>query len=128
MNNTWYETQVENPDDERTLEQERLIFEATEKLYGLMEDSSLSKSDLARTLNTSRAYITQTFNGNRNLTLRTLSDFAWACGHRITIDLEPLAERTYITAPIEWLGRSRAVPVQPRPALQLETVDFDLAA
>jgi hypothetical protein len=70
-------------DRERVAKQEDFILDATEAIWGEMRRRGIRKSDLAETLGVSKAYITQALDGGRNLTLRSLADFAWA------LDCEP---------------------------------------
>ncbi len=45
-----------------------------------MGREGITKAALARRLGKSKAYVTQALSGGRNMTLRTLAEFAWACG------------------------------------------------
>lgn len=58
-------------------------------LRSLMTEQGVSKAALARRLGKSRAYVTQTLAGDRNMTLRTLASFADALGADATIAIEP---------------------------------------
>lgn len=71
-------------------EQERLILEATELLQRLLDQSGFNRADLARLLGKTKGYVTQLLNGDRNMTLRTLSDLAYALGHRVQMGAHPL--------------------------------------
>lgn len=73
---------------ERLVQQEELILEATELIYSLMEKTGTSKADLARKLDRTKGYVTQVLAGSRNMTLRTLADFGYSLGYRITIDAD----------------------------------------
>jgi transcriptional regulator with XRE-family HTH domain len=81
---TWLSESREN---QRLFAQEGLILEATEELWAAMERTATNKADLAKLLNTSKANITQLLNGNRNLTLRTLADIAFALGQTVRIEI-----------------------------------------
>lgn len=74
-------------------EQEALIFEATEMLSELMEDDGVNRKELAEKLCRSKAFVTQVLAGDRNMTLRTLSDFAFALGCRVEVSAVPLERR-----------------------------------
>ena len=74
----------------REYERERLTAWTFECIAQAMEGQKKSKADLARALGTSRANITQLLRGDRNPTLRTLADLAFACHSRIDIRLVPL--------------------------------------
>lgn len=71
----------------RVFAQEELILDVSEKLLELMEKKTFKKTDLAKVLNRSGAYLTQILDGSRNMTLRTLSDLAFAMKSRVHIDL-----------------------------------------
>jgi transcriptional regulator with XRE-family HTH domain len=77
-------------DYEKLVEQETLIFEATEVISELIEAAGLTKKEVAEKLGRSKGFVTQVLSGERNMTLRTLSDFAFALEHRITVEAEPL--------------------------------------
>jgi len=64
----------------RTYAREDLIYNVTEDLLLQMEDLSVSKVELSRSLNKSRAYVSQLLGGSRNMTLASLSDICFALG------------------------------------------------
>ena len=99
-NKEWIERLAATSNARRVHEQERLIVEVFEVLAEAMQDADLSKADLAKALGVSRAHVTQLFGGQRNATLRTVSDIAWACGVRTAIVTEPLRNGTFINVPI----------------------------
>lgn len=78
---------------EQRLEEERLIVAATEHVCELMDDQSINRSELASRINRTKGYVTQLLSGERNLTLRTLAELAFALGSRVSVDLQPLAGR-----------------------------------
>jgi len=99
MNENWIERQSVTPKARRLYEQERLVAWATEKISEAMEEGNVSKADLARLLETSRANVTALLSGGRNMTLRTLADVACVLGHRVEVSLPPPAGwATHITA------------------------------
>lgn len=65
--------------------EEDLIVAVTEQIWDLMEEKSISKADLAKKMEKSRAFLTQVLSGSRNMTLRTLADIAFALGENVTI-------------------------------------------
>lgn len=99
-NDTWVERQTATPEDRREYEQERLIAWTFERIAHAMEYSDKSKADLAKSLGTSRAHITQLLSGARNATLRTIADLAWACNSRVVINVEPLREGAFVSTPV----------------------------
>lgn len=80
---------------DRLLEQERLILHATETICELIEKRGVSRADLAREIGKSRGFVTQILSGDRNMTLRTLSDFAFALSARVSIDVEMREEEEH---------------------------------
>jgi len=64
----------------RELARQDLIVSVTEQVWAALDDSNLSKADLARALETSKSNVTQLLSGNRNMTLATLADIGEALG------------------------------------------------
>ena len=87
---TTYGEFVANTDRRRLLERESLAFEATELISKLMEEQNISKAELAKRIDKSRAYVTQLLSGSRNITMHTFSDLAFALGHRAGLRSMPL--------------------------------------
>jgi transcriptional regulator with XRE-family HTH domain len=108
-NREWIDRQQKTMESRRDYEYERLAVLVLDELYEAMERSNLTKADIARALGTSRANITQVFSGSRNLTLRTLSDLAWACGARLCLKTEPLRSGDYISSPVMIVEPKRRV-------------------
>ena len=73
-------------DLKKKIAQEQLILDVTESVFEQLEIQGKSKVDLAEAMGCSKAYVTQLLNGSRNMTLRTLSDVAFA------LDVEPRFE------------------------------------
>lgn len=82
---TLIERLTSTPEDRRLFEQERVIFEVTEMISKLMEEQTVSKAELARRLNTSKANITQMLDGRRNMTLRTLVDVMFSLSSTVSV-------------------------------------------
>lgn len=78
---------------QRLVEQESLILEATEIISELIEESGGTRKDLAEKLERSKGFVTQVLSGERNMTLRTLADFAFALEHRVKMKAAPLIEQ-----------------------------------
>src|SRR5215469_17112546 len=100
INQEWINRQTESNESRRTYERERLSMWVLDDIAEAMEKDGISKADLARTLGTSRSYVTQVFAGTRNITLGTLADFAWACGRRASVKFEPLRFGDFISSPV----------------------------
>ena len=67
-----------------------------------MESQGVSKAELARRVGKSRAYVTQSLSGDRNMTLGSLARFADALNADAIVDLKPRDE-----------NRGRLVPKRP---------------
>lgn len=76
----------EDAEARKMLVQEQTIVELTVEICRLMGSQGVSRSELARRMNRSKAQISQMLGGGRNLTLRSLSDMLLALGRQ----LEPL--------------------------------------
>jgi len=72
----------------RVKQQEDFILEITEKIQEAMEIKEISQSELARRLGKTRSYISQLFDGERNMTLRTVADLFWAIEMSVAIELK----------------------------------------
>ena len=80
----------------------RIVRGASEVIRALMEQQGVTKAELARRVGKSRAYVTQSLGGDRNMTLGTLASFADALNADAVVDLKPRAET-----------RGRLVPKRP---------------
>ena len=63
---------------EQLLRQERLILDVTEQLAGALENSGVTRAELARRMGRTPGFVSQLLGGGRNLTLRTIADIAAA--------------------------------------------------
>jgi transcriptional regulator with XRE-family HTH domain len=68
---------------------ESLMMNVTEDILVTMEDKNISKASLAKLLDKSKAFVTQMLGGSRNMTLRTLSDIAFALDMEVSIKFVP---------------------------------------
>jgi transcriptional regulator with XRE-family HTH domain len=64
-----------------------IALELTEAVTEIMERDGISRSELARRLGTSPAYVTKMLRGNANFTLTTMSRLARALGADLQIQL-----------------------------------------
>lgn len=71
-----------------SLNLERQLLDIREGIARQMERRSMSRSDLAKTLNTSRAYVTQLLSGSENIRLSTLFKVAFALGLKPVIQFK----------------------------------------
>ncbi len=67
---------------ERLLRQERLILDVTEQLAVAVENSGLTRAELAQRMRRTPGFVSQLLGGGRNLTLRTIADIAGALSLR----------------------------------------------
>ena len=118
MSADWLRQTTEDGQVRRLFEQERLILEATEQICQHMAKLDIQRAELADELGTSRANVTQLLSGSRNMTLRTLSDLAYALGQRATLQFEPLRDGAFIGVPMKLAGSSR-----PRSIARVTTPD-----
>lgn len=88
----WLQEHLSSRPERRVFEEERLVVDATEQIIKAMDGSGMSRAELARLLETSRANVTQLLDGRRNLTLRTLARIAFELDHRVEMSLRPLEE------------------------------------
>jgi transcriptional regulator with XRE-family HTH domain len=72
-----------------------LKVELCEQIYSIMEQEGIAKAELARRLQTSRAYITKLLQGSANFTLESLVKVARALGCNVTVTLRSQAEEEF---------------------------------
>jgi len=68
---------------------EKAVVDLTEQICEIMEAQGISRADLARRLGKSRPWVTKVLRGDRNLTLKTITDILWELGYRARIEAEP---------------------------------------
>ena len=73
---------------------ERAILSVTEEIFVAMEKRGMQRSELARRLGTSPAYVTKILRGKANFTLESLARIAFALGGEFQFRFSPLAPRT----------------------------------
>ena len=113
-------------DPEFQLEYFKLVF--TEELGRLLEQRGISQAELARRLDTSRAYITRIFRTDFNPTVETMLKLAIALDADLSVHLHPhetevrwleIPREIETASPSKWNAGSESVVV--RPALYLVT-------
>ena len=82
---TMFEQYMENPENRRIFEQERVLVDAVELASTVMEYRGVTRSELAKRLDCTKAYVTQVLRGNQNLTLKTLADVFHALNCRLVL-------------------------------------------
>ena len=70
-----------------------LILDFTEGLHKMMEANGVSRSELARRLEVSPAYITKVLRGNVNFTLDSMVRLARAAGGEVSLQVAPKAQK-----------------------------------
>lgn len=65
---------------DREMASERLVFNTTEDILLAMQDTGITKRELAKKLGKSASHVSQLLDGTRNMTLKTLSDISYALG------------------------------------------------
>jgi transcriptional regulator with XRE-family HTH domain len=91
---------------ERLLAEEALILDSTELISELMHEKGLTRAELAKLIGKTRAFVTQVLAGNRNMTLRTLADLAFALDARVNVVAQPLKSVNGQSAGAAMRGRS----------------------
>lgn len=74
---------------ERLVLQEELILNVTNVLTEALNEAGVTKSELAKRIGRSPAFVSHVFGGGRNLTLRTISDIAAALELQPTLNVSP---------------------------------------
>jgi antitoxin component HigA of HigAB toxin-antitoxin module len=80
----WLQASEEN---RHSFYRDSFILDVTEQICGHMEEQRISRVTLAETLGKSKSYVSQVLSGNRNMTLATLADVAYALRLQIKMQL-----------------------------------------
>jgi transcriptional regulator with XRE-family HTH domain len=76
---------IQDPDNLRGFQQERLLIEVASLIYQTMKKKGVSRKLLAESLGVTKGRISQYLGGERNLTLRTLADIFTAMGSMVVV-------------------------------------------
>jgi len=95
------ETVKPDSEYERLLAEEALILDSTELISELMLGKGLTRAELAKRIGKTRGFVTQVLAGNRNMTLRTLADLAYALDARVKVFTQPV-ESLYGQSPHQY--------------------------
>ena len=87
---TLYELFEAPAESRRSIRQEELILEVTERLVETLERERITRTELATRLGKTKGFVSQLLSGGRNLTLRSVADIAGAIGYKVTVRLEPV--------------------------------------
>lgn len=91
---TKFEEFIENPSNQKLLEREIFFLNITEKICELMKKDGVTKVELARRLKLSQSSLSKDLSGSRNMTLRKITDYFFALGHRVSLEVTPLDYKT----------------------------------
>ena len=83
---SWIKFLLKSPENQKLLAQEEAILQVTETICQLMDEQNVSKADLASMMNTNTRNITKILNGERNLTIREISDIFFYLKHNTEIN------------------------------------------
>ena len=111
----WFEKKLRTPREKLLFQQEHLILRATEELCRTMDEERLSKASVAERIGKSKAFVTQVLSGRRNMTLRTLAELAWACGHAVDLRLTKTSQAPSRQMARKILYRGSAQPIAASP-------------
>jgi transcriptional regulator with XRE-family HTH domain len=77
------------------VEAESLMLKTSEALLELLDGQNVTRTELAQRIGKTKGHVSQILNGERNMTLRTLSEVLFALGHRLQLQTQPLAEDSW---------------------------------
>lgn len=90
MASTLIDRLFETPQEKKLLQRETAIMEVTEFICAVMEEDGVSRAELARRLGTSPANVSQVLDGERNMTISTISDIFFHLNREIKVSAELL--------------------------------------
>jgi transcriptional regulator with XRE-family HTH domain len=79
---------LKTTEDRLQFETEKLNLDIIHVISTIMEKNNWSKADLAKKLNTSKSFITQLFNGDKLINLKTLAKIQQESGLKFRFELE----------------------------------------
>jgi plasmid maintenance system antidote protein VapI len=79
------------PEHVRLYQQERAKYEATELVCDAMSRFGITRTELAKRLGKTKGYVSQLLDGERNMTIDTISDVFWAIGRSLHFWDSPLS-------------------------------------
>lgn len=89
-----YKNLLTDLDDSIEYWAEGAVLDFTEELARIMENSGISRAELAKRVGTSPAYITKVFGGQANFTVETMTKLALAVDHVLRIHVAAKDVRT----------------------------------
>ncbi|MET3635680.1 helix-turn-helix domain-containing protein [Curtobacterium oceanosedimentum] len=91
-----------DPDFAATYAEEAAMVDASEALAELLEQSGMTRTELAKALSVSKGEITERLRGERNITVRKLAATMFALGHRLVIASSPIEKQHSIDPYADW--------------------------
>lgn len=88
---SFLEQLLTSPDNVRRFQQERAILEVTELIEQAMQESGVGRSELAKLLGRSKAWVTQLLDGEGNKTIRTVADALAVLGRELRASAPPIS-------------------------------------
>ena len=89
MSDHWIASGCEEFPDLEVLEESALAM-AQATIQNAMDEASISKADLARSMDRQRSFITRMLSGHHNLTVKTMARSLLACGYQIEFGVAPI--------------------------------------
>ncbi len=83
----WFSKLLDKYKEDLEFRTEEIILDFTEKIVTMMEKKNISRAELARRLNVSKAFVTKMLNGNPNLTIKTMVSIADALECNLNLDI-----------------------------------------
>lgn len=112
--------------EEKAFAREDLVYNVTEDLLVFLEDTDISKKELARRLGKSKSYVTQILSGSRNMTLGSFSDICFALGFKPEINI-PLRDEPEEKTRVDdyWLTFEKVFPKSKQDLVKVESNIID---
>ena len=92
---------------------ERVLFGLSEEISSQINAQGLTRTEFARRLDASPAYVTKILNGYQNVTVKSLLKISDALGTELSVTLSPRVQLTQATQSVEMAIARSFVPVEP---------------
>jgi hypothetical protein len=83
---------ISTPEGMRIWQQERVIFDVSERICQLMDETGINRTELAKTLGKSTGHLSQLLDGTANMTIRTMTDLFFGLGRAVKIADCPIGQ------------------------------------
>lgn len=87
---SWVERYIQKPEHLRGFQRERLVLQLTCAISEAMQQTEVSKRELARRMDVSLSFVTRMLDGNSNAPVQVFADALTVLGYGLTVALEPL--------------------------------------